>query len=196
MPRNRLWLAVGATAAVLTVGGVGVAVAATSPSSDVTATFSKDSDWGSGYQARFTIANRGSGAADTWKVEFDLASGSSVGTFWDSVVTRAGNHYTAAARDYNAKVAAGASTSFGFIVTGNATPTGCKINGAACTGGGGNPNPSPTATSQPSPTGKPSRIAEKYADTQRTPYKFTPDVEVKAGEGAQTVDFLNLKKSD
>jgi len=46
------------------------------------------------------------------------------------------------------------------------------------------------------PATKPSRIAEKYADTQKTPFKFTPEVEVKAGEGAQTIDFLNLKKSD
>ena len=69
MQRSRLRLAIYASAAVVAVGGgVGAAVAATTPTTKaagaLTATFSKDSDWGTGYQAKYTITN-GTGAAVT-----------------------------------------------------------------------------------------------------------------------------------
>jgi hypothetical protein len=102
-----------------------------------TATFAKTSDWGSGYQAQFTVNNNGSSAINGWTVAFDLPSGSSVGTYWDALLTQSGSHYTFKNRDYNASVAAGASVTFGFVVSGSGTPTGCTLNGAACGGGGG-----------------------------------------------------------
>ena len=49
-------------ALLLVVGAVGAGVIAvgsgTAYAASVTATFSKDSDWGSGYQARYTMRNR------------------------------------------------------------------------------------------------------------------------------------------
>ncbi|GAA4625755.1 hypothetical protein GCM10023196_031170 [Actinoallomurus vinaceus] len=102
-----------------------------------TATFAKTSDWGSGYQAQFTITNNGSSALNGWSVAFDLPSGSSVGTYWDALLTQSGSHYTFTNRDYNGSIAAGASTTFGFVASGSGTPTGCTLNGAACGGGGG-----------------------------------------------------------
>src|SRR5262245_27623917 len=110
MPRRRLRWAVYAAAAALAVGGgVSAAMAATAPSntSGVTATFSKDSDWGSGYQARFTIANRGPGAVDKWEVKFSLPAGSSVGTHWDATVTSTGTQVKAVNKNYNASIKAG-----------------------------------------------------------------------------------------
>ncbi|GAA0316644.1 hypothetical protein GCM10010151_03240 [Actinoallomurus spadix] len=68
---------------------------------------------------------------------FDLPPGSSVGTYWDALLTQSGSHYTFKNRDYNASVPAGGSVSFGFVASGAGTPTGCTLNGAACTGGGG-----------------------------------------------------------
>ncbi|GAA4614166.1 hypothetical protein GCM10023195_61750 [Actinoallomurus liliacearum] len=103
----------------------------------LTATFAKTSDWGSGYQGQFTVKNDGSSAVSGWTVAFDLPSGSSVGTYWDALLTQSGSHYTFKNRDYNASVPAGGSVSFGFVVSGSGTPTGCTLNGAACDGGGG-----------------------------------------------------------
>ncbi len=124
----------------------------------VTATFSKDSDWGTGYQAKYTITNGTASSISGWTVAFELPSGLTLGTYWDSLMSTSGQHVTAKNRDYNGTVAAGASVSFGFIVNGGSgTPTGCTINGAACasgsTGGGGSPSPSAIRTStSPSPT--------------------------------------------
>ncbi|GAA4625757.1 hypothetical protein GCM10023196_031180 [Actinoallomurus vinaceus] len=103
----------------------------------LTATFAKTSDWGSGYQGQFTIKNNGSSAINGWSVAFDLPSGSSVGTYWDALLTQSGSHYTFKNRDYNGAIAAGASTTFGFVVSGSGTPTGCTLNDGSCDGGGG-----------------------------------------------------------
>jgi Cellulose binding domain/Glycosyl hydrolases family 18 len=157
MRRSRLRLAIYTTSALLAAGGgVGVAMAATGPTpaaaSGLSATFSKDSDWGSGYQGRFTIANKGSAVAQHWTVQFTLPAGASLGTFWDANVTSSGGKIVATDRGYNANVAAGSSTNFGFIVNGSGAPTSCTINGAACTGGGGNPGPAPTTAASPPPS--------------------------------------------
>src|SRR5262245_37506257 len=96
------------------------------------ATFSKDSDWGTGYQARFTITNGTTASITSWTVAFDLPAGTSMGTYWDALVGTSGQHVTATNRNYNGTVAPGASVTFGFIVTGSGTPTSCTINGGSC----------------------------------------------------------------
>jgi len=102
-----------------------------------TAAFAKTSSWDSGYQGQYTITNGGTTAVSGWTVEFDLPSGTSAGTYWDALMTQSGSHYTFKNRDYNGSIAPGASASFGFVASGTGTPSGCKVNGAACTGGGG-----------------------------------------------------------
>ncbi|ADD42384.1 cellulose binding domain-containing protein [Stackebrandtia nassauensis] len=114
------------------------ALAAPAHAAATTASFTKTSDWGSGYEGKITINNASSSAIDGWKVEFDLSSGSSVGTYWDALHTKSGDRNTFTHREYNRNIAAGATVSFGFIVSGTATPTNCTINGASC-GGGGDP---------------------------------------------------------
>jgi hypothetical protein len=113
----------------------------------VTATFSKDSDWGSGYQAKYTITNGTSAAISSWTVAFDLPAGLTLGSFWDAVLTPSGQHVTAKNREYNGTVAAGASVSFGFLVNGGSgTPTNCTVNGGSCAGGGGSTDKTPPST--------------------------------------------------
>jgi hypothetical protein len=166
VPRNRLRLTIYLTAALLAVGGGAVAaVAATTPTTKaaagLTATFTKDSDWGTGYQARYTIKNTGTAAATGWQVVFALPSSAKLGSFWDANVSTAGGTSTATDRGYNGTLAAGASTTFGFIVMGSGAPTSCTINGAACTGGGTTPTTAPTKSAPPTkppttaPTTKP-----------------------------------------
>ncbi|GLZ75467.1 hypothetical protein Afil01_02740 [Actinorhabdospora filicis] len=141
-----------ATAALLTLAVVLVAPTA-APAADLagpTATFSKAQDWGSGYEAKFTIKNGGTTTLTSWKVEFDLTAGTSVGAYWDSLLTKSGTHHTFANREYNGTVAAGAQVTFGFIVNGAATPANCLLNGGSCAGG---TTPGPGTPGTPTVTG-------------------------------------------
>jgi Cellulose binding domain/Glycosyl hydrolases family 18 len=163
MHRNRLRLTIYLSAAALAVGGGAVAaVAATTPTpkaaGTLTATFSTDSDWGSGYQAKYTIKNTGTAAVTGWQLTFGLPASAKLGSFWDTAITTSGATSTAKDRGYNGTLAAGASTSFGFIVAGGGAPTSCTINGVSCTGGGSTPTTAPTkapTTTPTTPTTKP-----------------------------------------
>ncbi|GII30848.1 cellulose binding domain-containing protein [Planotetraspora mira] len=126
-------------------------VALPAQAATATAVFSKDSDWGSAYQARYTITNTGSAALSGWTVEFDLPAGSSVGSYWDALLTKSGNHYSFKNREYNGTLAPGASAAFGWVSTGTGVPANCKLNGASCGGGGSTPTPTPTPTVTPTP---------------------------------------------
>jgi hypothetical protein len=126
----------------------------------VTATFSKDSDWGTGYQAKYTITNGTSSGIVAWSVAFDLPAGLTMGSYWDALVSTSGQHVTATNRNYNGAVAAGASVSFGFGVNGGSgAPTGCTINGASCATGGGSDTTPPSAPASLHGTGTTSSSA-------------------------------------
>ncbi|BCB83654.1 hypothetical protein Psuf_009670 [Phytohabitans suffuscus] len=129
-------------------------VAAPAQAAAVTATFSKVQDWGSGYEAKMTVTN-GTGASVTgWTVAFDLPPGTGVGSYWDALLTSSGNRHTFRNRDYNGTIAAGASTTFGWIGSGSGVPAGCTVNGAPCGGGPAPTTPPPTSappTSAPRP---------------------------------------------
>ncbi|GAA3420257.1 glycosyl hydrolase family 18 protein [Streptosporangium vulgare] len=142
-----------AAAALLVPLGIGTATAAT----PATATYSTTSNWGSGFEGK-VVVKAGTSALTSWKVEFDLPSGTSISSSWDADLTKSGNHYTFVNKSWNGALAAGASTSFGF----NGAPGGitdvlnCKLNGAACNGSGTpDPTPTPTPTVTPTPTPTP-----------------------------------------
>jgi hypothetical protein len=119
-----------------------------------TATFTKTSDWGSGYEGRYTIVNGGSASITGWRVEFDLPATTTVSSAWDGRLTRSGTHYTVTDAGWNATLAPGGSASFGFTgaYAGSwSNPASCRLNGGSCTGGTV-PSPTPTATPTPSPT--------------------------------------------
>ncbi|GAA0263379.1 cellulose binding domain-containing protein [Saccharothrix mutabilis subsp. mutabilis] len=124
-------LAAGVAAAV-TAGLLLAAPAGAAPTP--TATFTQDSAWSSGYQGKYTIT-AGSSALTGWKLEFDLPAGSTPGSYWDATLASSGNHHTFTNREYNGTLAAGASTSFGFLVNGTGLPLNCKLNGQPCAGG-------------------------------------------------------------
>ncbi len=100
-----------------------------------TATFVKTSDWGTGFQGAWTVKNTGTTALDSWTVEWDFPAGTTVGSFWDALVTTSGTHHTARNREYNGSVAPGASVTFGFVASGDGEPAGCRLNGGPCDGG-------------------------------------------------------------
>src|SRR4051794_25427418 len=73
MKRQRILLATGAALAATAFALATIPAFAAGP---VTATFTADSDLGSGYQGRYTISNGSATTTSAWKVEFDLPAGS------------------------------------------------------------------------------------------------------------------------
>nr|MDT0662135.1 glycosyl hydrolase family 18 protein [Micromonospora sp. DSM 115978] len=136
----------------------GVAVAATVAvvpmtsafgAGNLTTTFTASSDWGTGHEVRVTITNGTDAPVSTWRVEFDLPAGTTIGSFWDADVTRSGNRYSAVKKSWAGALAPGASTSWGYIGTGAyRAPTNCLVNGASC-GGGTPPTTAPPTTAPP-----------------------------------------------
>ena len=74
MKRSRGRIATG-LAVVLAAAGIAVGVGSASAAGQVTAVFTKDSDWGTGYQGTYTITNGTDATVTSWRVEFDLPSG-------------------------------------------------------------------------------------------------------------------------
>ncbi|WP_143229436.1 chitinase [Actinophytocola xanthii] len=133
MKRHLARLVAVLVAAVLACAGTTAPVAAAAGESAV---FVRTSDWGSGWEGRFTVTNGGTSTVNGWRVEFDLPAGTGVGSYWDALLTSSGNHHTFTNREYNGVLAPGASVSFGLLGTGPGTPTGCRVNGLPCAGGG------------------------------------------------------------
>ncbi|MFB7587353.1 glycosyl hydrolase family 18 protein [Streptomyces sp. NPDC056169] len=126
--------AAGLTALILPLAAmVGLATPAEAATS-ATATYTKSSDWGTGFGANWTIKNTGTTSISSWTVEWDYPAGTAVTSAWDATVTSSGNHWTAKNVGWNGTLAPGASVSFGYNGSGSGAPTGCKINGAACDG--------------------------------------------------------------
>lgn len=76
------------------------------------------------------ITNGGGSQVTSWRVGFDLPPGTTLGSAWRADVTRNGTRYTLANKPYNGTLAPGASTDFGFGVTGLGLPLDCTVNGS------------------------------------------------------------------
>ncbi|MFB9439609.1 glycosyl hydrolase family 18 protein [Streptomyces showdoensis] len=138
--------AAGLTALVLPLAAmIGLAAPAEAATS-ATATYTKVSDWGSGFEGKWTVKNTGTTTLSSWTVEWDYPSGTAVTSAWDATVTSSGTHWTAKNISWNGTLAPGATVSFGFNGSGSGAPSGCKINGASCDGStqpGDNPPSAP-----------------------------------------------------
>ena len=145
-------------AAALAVAGAVVPIVTTSANAagNLSATFTVDQDWGSGWGATYKVTNGTSSTINGWTLEFDLPAGGQITSFWDADVVRTGQHYVAKNKSWAPTLAAGASFSWGMNGSGAKPPINCKINGVACSGGTPTTNP-PTSnppTSNP-PTSNP-----------------------------------------
>lgn len=118
------------------------------------ATFTKPSDWGSGWEGRFTLTNGTDTAINGWRVEFDLPSGTSVGSYWDALLTKNGQRNTFQNREYNAVLPPGGSVTFGFLGNGPGSPQNCTFNGRPCAGGPTDPPGGLGAPGTPTVTGR------------------------------------------
>ncbi|WP_239082427.1 cellulase family glycosylhydrolase [Actinoplanes teichomyceticus] len=126
------------------------------PASAEAASFAVTNSWNAGYQGEVTVSNPSSSKIDTWKVEITLPAGSTVNQSWNATLAASGQNFTFTPAGWNATIAGGASTSFGFIVNGTGRPTSCKVNGQACTGLTGAPTSAPATTASSRPAGTPS----------------------------------------
>ncbi|MDG4832338.1 cellulase family glycosylhydrolase [Solwaraspora sp. WMMD1047] len=136
------------------------------PASAATAAFTIVNNWGGGYQGQFTVTNNTSAQITSWRVEFDLPVGSTITQSWSAQQATSGNRYTFTNAAWNGNLSAGASTSFGFIVNGSGTPTGCTVNGASCSGGTTPTTPPTTAPpTTPPPTTAPPTTPPPTGDT-------------------------------
>ncbi|MFJ2025432.1 glycosyl hydrolase family 18 protein [Streptomyces sp. NPDC087897] len=133
----------GLTALVVPLAAMVGLASPASAATSATATYTKKSDWGSGFEGQWTVKNTGTTALSSWTIEWDFPSGTAAGSAWDAGLTRSGDHYTAKNLSWNGTVAPGASVSFGFNGTGSGSPTGCKLNGASCDGGPNVPGDNP-----------------------------------------------------
>ncbi|MFG3418542.1 chitinase [Micromonospora sp. NPDC048063] len=164
MKRSRSLVLSLVTAVVAAVGAVWVAMPAFA--AGATASFVKTSDWGSGWEGKYTITNGGGTTVDGWAVTFDLPAGTTVGSYWDALLTSSGQRYTFTNRSWNGSIAPGASVSFGFLGNGPGAPANCQLNGASCGGGTAPPTTAPPTTppptSPPPNTGLPKHILTGY----------------------------------
>ncbi|MFF9004674.1 glycosyl hydrolase family 18 protein [Streptomyces goshikiensis] len=146
--RVRLFRRVAATLAAfaLPIAGLVALAGPAEAATSATATYTKVSDWGSGFEGKWTVKNTGTTSIGSWTVEWDYPSGTSVTSAWDATVTSSGTHWTGKNVGWNGTLSPGASVSFGFNGAGAGAPGGCKINGAPCDGGsqpGDNPPSAP-----------------------------------------------------
>jgi chitinase len=109
----------------------------TSSAAGPTATFTKVSDWGTGFEGKVTVTNGTSAPMNGWNVQFDLPSGFSIASAWDAVQSSDGRHYTFTSPSWAPALAPGASASFGFTGSPGDFPgiSGCTVNGVPCDGG-------------------------------------------------------------
>ncbi|MFG2980748.1 glycosyl hydrolase family 18 protein [Streptomyces sp. NPDC048258] len=159
--RARFFTRVAAIVAALALPVTGLVVLAgpAQAATSATATYTKVSDWGTGFEGKWTVKNTGTTTITSWTVEWDYPAGTAVTSAWDATVTSSGTHWTGKNVGWNGTLAPGGTASFGFNGTGGGSPGGCKINGASCDGTQPGDTP-PTAPGTPT--------ASNVADTSLT----------------------------
>ncbi|MBT8227232.1 MAG: cellulase family glycosylhydrolase [Dactylosporangium sp.] len=93
-----------------------------------------DNSWDDGFQATVTATNTGTAAVNPWTVTWTLPADATLGSGWNATVSQSGSTVTATAPTWSPSLAAGASISIGFTVTGGTSTTisDIALNGAAC----------------------------------------------------------------
>jgi carbonic anhydrase/acetyltransferase-like protein (isoleucine patch superfamily) len=94
-----------------------------------TAVYKIANQWSGGFQGEVTVT-AATRAITGWRVVWQLPTGQAVTQAWNATVVSASGGVTAQPVSWNSSLAAGASTTFGFIGTSTATPT---IPATSCT---------------------------------------------------------------
>ena len=167
--RQRVWLAVSAAvglaaASTLTPALLSSASAATSGCS---VSYTNASEWSGGFVANLVITNTGSSDINGWTLTFAFPGDQKITSSWSATVTQSAENVTAVAESYNADIAAGATTNFGFqgtFTTSDAVPTSFAINGVTC-GATSSTSPSASPTTSASASASPTSTGTSTAST-------------------------------
>ncbi|ACU73822.1 glycoside hydrolase family 10 [Catenulispora acidiphila DSM 44928] len=98
-------------------------------------TYAKTAEWAGGFTANVTIANTGTAAINGWTLAFTFPGDQKITNAWNGATSQSGEAVTATSAAYNASIAPGATTSFGFqgtFTSNDTAPTTFTVNGAAC----------------------------------------------------------------
>ncbi|WP_027341092.1 rhamnogalacturonan lyase family protein [Hamadaea tsunoensis] len=116
--------------------------------------------WAGGFGASVTITNLGD-PVNGWNLGWTFTAGQTVTQIWNGAVSQSGSQVTVTDAGYNAAIATGANTAFGFNGSWNNStnpaPATFTLNGVACTGAPA--SASPSAPSSPSASVSPSASA-------------------------------------
>jgi len=92
------------------------------------ASFKVTSAWSGNFQGEVTVT-AGSAAINGWTVNWTNPSGQSLSQLWGGALTQSGSSATVKPAAWNGSVAAGATTTFGFLSTTSGTPA---LTGLSC----------------------------------------------------------------
>jgi mannan endo-1,4-beta-mannosidase len=95
-------------------------VTTTPPSLGCSAAYTVVNQWSGGFQGEVRVT-AGSAAIKSWTVTWTYTGGQTVSQAWNATVTSSGSAVTAKNVSYNGSIAAGASTTFGFLGSSGAT---------------------------------------------------------------------------
>ncbi|KOU66465.1 sugar hydrolase [Streptomyces sp. MMG1533] len=200
---------IGGAVAAAAVGGGAILFSGTAQAAGIGAAYTKTSDWSTGYTAQYVVTNNSGAAEKDWTLEFDLPSGSTLGSLWNGESRVTGQHVTVTPPKWDTDgLAAGEAVTVGFVVTGTGAPTGCLIDDAKCSADdGATPEPSGRPTQTATPTATPTQSATTTAtpsqssgtgtgtDAGFAPYVDTslyPAFDLVASAGATGVKHYNL----
>ncbi len=96
----------------------------TSSPAGCTATYKIVGQWSGGFQGEVTVTNSGASATRSWTAGWTFTGGQTVTQIWGGTVSQTGTAVRVTNAAYNGTVAAGASTTFGFLagMTGTTNP--------------------------------------------------------------------------
>ncbi|MEU7589095.1 cellulose binding domain-containing protein [Micromonospora sp. NPDC049230] len=87
-----------------------------------TATYRTVNSWSGGFQGEVTVT-AGTAAINGWTVRWELNNGQSISQVWSGTLSTSGSTATVRNVSYNGSLAAGATTSFGFLGSGTPATT-------------------------------------------------------------------------
>jgi cellulose binding protein with CBM2 domain len=82
----------------------------------------------------YRVHNDSAVTVSGWRVEFDLPADTTIVNGWNARFSRTGNHVTVQPESWNATLAPGGSTDFGWYASGTGEPRFCLVNGQPCDG--------------------------------------------------------------
>ncbi|MFI5837826.1 glycoside hydrolase family 9 protein [Micromonospora sp. NPDC051300] len=110
--------------------------AAAVPAPTCAVTYTTHGSWPTGFTTQVTVRNTGTKAVNGWSLRWAFLADQKVSHAWSAQVSQSGATVTAKNLPWNAKLAPGASTTFGLNGTGSAAPnpdpTLIILNGKSC----------------------------------------------------------------